>query len=93
MITSEELLTFFQEQYRRGRGSRRDVRPTDHLYEDLAIDSLFANELLIALEDRYELRLLHDPRVWKVARVSELLALVQEVSITQSSPAEIRSAA
>lgn len=79
MIQNAELLDFFEEQYRLARGSRRDVRPTDRLYDDLSIDSLLANELLIALEDRYDLRLLHDPRVWKVATVGELLDAIRAI--------------
>jgi acyl carrier protein len=77
MIQNAELLEFFEEKYRRAKGSRRDVRPGDRLYDDLGIDSLLANELLVDLEDRYDLRLLHDPRVWKVATVGELLDLVR----------------
>jgi acyl carrier protein len=79
MIEREELLAFFEEHYRRARGSRRDVRLDDRLYDDLAVDSLLANELLIAMEDRYDLPLLHDPRVWKVSSVRELLDLVCKV--------------
>ena len=79
MIEREELLAFFQEQYRRSRASQRDVRLEDRLYDDLAVDSLLANELLIAMEDRYDLPLLHDPRVWTVSSVCELLDLVCEV--------------
>ena len=77
MIQNSELLDFFEEMYRRARGTRRDVRPGDRLYDDLGIDSLLANELLVDLEDRYDLRLLHDPRVWKVTTVGELLDLVR----------------
>jgi acyl carrier protein len=79
MIQNDELLGFFEEQYRQARSSRRDIRPSDRLYDDLSIDSLLANELLIALEDRYDLRLLHDPRVWKVATVGELLDAVRAI--------------
>jgi acyl carrier protein len=79
----EELLAFFQEQYRRARGSLRDVRAGDRLYEDLAIDSLLANELLIALEDRHGVQLLHDPRVWGAVTVEELLELVCDLRARQ----------
>jgi acyl carrier protein len=80
MIQDAELLGFFEDRYREVRGSRRDVGPDDHLYDDLGIDSLLATELLIALEDRYDLHLLHDPRVWKVVMVGELLKLVQALA-------------
>jgi acyl carrier protein len=77
------LLDFFEERYRRARGSRRDVRRGDRLYDDLGIDSLLASELLIAFEDRYELRLLHDPRVWQVTTVGGLLDLICGVELEQ----------
>jgi acyl carrier protein len=80
MIQNTELLEFFEEHYRRGRGSRRSIRLADRLYDELAIDSLLASELLVALEDRYDVQLLHDPRVWKVATVGELLGLVRVVA-------------
>jgi acyl carrier protein len=80
MIQNTELLEFFEEQYRLGRDSRRSIRLGDRLYDELGIDSLLASELLVALEDRYDLELLHDPRVWKVATVGELLDLVRAVA-------------
>jgi acyl carrier protein len=87
MIQNSELLGFFEEQYRAGRGSRRSVRLADRMYDELGIDSLLASELLIALEDRYDVRLLHDPRVWKVATVGELLELVRSVDDEQHAQA------
>jgi acyl carrier protein len=83
MMQNTELLEFFEECYRRARGSRRDIRRDDRLYEDLGVDSLLANELLVALEDRYELRLLHDPRVWQVTTVGQLLDLIGELELEQ----------
>jgi acyl carrier protein len=85
MIQNTELLEFFEQQYRSGRGSRRSVRLSDRMYDELGIDSLLASELLVALEDRYDVRLLHDPRVWKVATVGELLDLVRVLD--QEQPA------
>lgn len=79
MIQNTELLDFFEEQYRRGRGSQRSIRLGDRLYDDLGVDSLLASELLVAFEDRYDLQLLHDPRVWRVATVGELLDLLRTV--------------
>jgi acyl carrier protein len=87
MIQNTELLEFFEEQYRRGRGSRRSIRLGDRLYDELAIDSLLASELLVGLEDRYDVQLLHDPRVWKVATVGELLDLVRVVDLEQQARA------
>jgi acyl carrier protein len=87
MIRDAELLEFFEEQYRYARGSRRDIRLGDRLYEELGIDSLLANELLVVLEDRYDLRLLHNPRVWQVRTVGELLELVHELEREQRATA------
>lgn len=93
MIQTAELLEFFEEHYRRGRGSRRSVRLDDRLYDDLGIDSLLASELLVALEDRFEVALLHDPRVWTVATVGELLELAQATHGGGRSPIAAESAA
>jgi acyl carrier protein len=87
MIQNTELLEFFEEQYRHGRGSRRSIRLGDRLYDELGVDSLLASELLVALEDRYDLQLLHDPRVWKVATVGELLDLVRAVDAEKQTAA------
>jgi acyl carrier protein len=80
LIQQDDFLSFFQEQYRRARGSSRDIRPTDRLVDGLGIDSLLASELLIALEDRFGVMLLHDPRAWQLTTVQELLDLVLEIS-------------
>jgi acyl carrier protein len=87
VIDGEELLGFFRDEYRRARGSRRDVRPGDRLSDDLGIDSLLANELLVAVEDRYDVFLLHDPRVWQVTTVEQLLDLVRSVKEAQAARA------
>ena len=87
MIQNTELLEFFEEQYRRGRGSPRSIPLGDRLYDELGIDSLLASELLVTLEDRYDVQLLHDPRVWKVATVGELLDLVRIVDLEQQATA------
>jgi acyl carrier protein len=92
MIQNTELLDFFEEQYRSARGSRRSIRLSDRMYDGLGIDSLLASELLVALEDRYDVHLLHDPRVWKVAEVGELLNLVRVIDLEQRARAAVQSA-
>ena len=87
MIENAELLEFFEQEYRRVRGSRRDIRPADRLSEDLGVDSPLASELLIALEDRYGLRLLHDPRIWQAATVEEMLDTVHLLEVEQQARA------
>jgi acyl carrier protein len=93
MIQNEDLLAFFEEEYRREYGTRRDIRPGDRLYDDLKIESLFVTELLVALEDMHDLRLLHDPRVWKVRTVGEMLGLIPILDAEQHPAAAVGSAA
>jgi acyl carrier protein len=81
MIDSAELLELFQDHYRRARGTRRDIRLADRLVDDLDVDSLFVTELLVALEDRSGLRLLDEPRVWKVGTVGEFVALMRGLDL------------
>ena len=76
MIPPSELLASFERHYRRGRNSRRSVRLNDRLYDELGVDSLLASELVVALEDDFDVQLLHDPRVWQIGTVGELLELV-----------------
>jgi acyl carrier protein len=83
MIQNEELAAFFQEEYRCAHGTRRDLRATDRLQDDLALESLILHELLVALEDRYDIRLLHDPRMWTAATVGDLLDTVRALEVEQ----------
>ena len=83
MIQNDELGAFFQEEYRRAHGTRRDLRPGDRLQDDLELESLVLHELLVALEDRYGLRLLHDPRMWTAATVGDLLDMVRALEVEQ----------
>ena len=85
MIPTDELLAALERHYRRGRNSRRSVRRTDRLYDELGIDSLLASELLVALEDDYDVALLHDPRVWQIATVGELLELVASLAYVKAA--------
>ena len=93
MIEGADLLAFFEEAYRRERGSRRDIRPGDRLSDDLKVESLFVTEVLVELEDRYDLRLIHDPRVWKVRTVGELVELVCALDVEQHAGTTVGTAA
>jgi acyl carrier protein len=92
MIEDAELLAFFQELYREALGSRRDVRRGDRLADDLAMDSLLVTELLVAVEDRYDLRLLHEQRLLKVKTVGDLLDLVRTLEAEQRAATPAGSA-
>ncbi len=65
---------------------RRELRPTDHIVRDLEIDSLATLELLLALEDRFEVTLLDDPRTAGVETIGDLLALLHECTAARSRP-------
>jgi acyl carrier protein len=93
LIQNADLLAFFEEEYRREYGTRRDIRPGDRLYDDLKVESLFVTEVLVALEEDHDLRLIHDPRVWKVKTVGEMLELVGVLHAEQHPAAAVGSAA
>lgn len=85
-IERGEMLAEFEREYRELKGTTRSVRPADRLEEDLGIDSLIAQELLAALEDRYELDLIGDGRLMKVRTVDDLLDVLEEVQRTVQGP-------
>ncbi|MFG1675343.1 phosphopantetheine-binding protein [Micromonospora sp. NPDC049282] len=66
---------------------RRELRPEDHLVQDLDIDSLAALELLIALEARFSVNLLNDPRASTVATVAELVDVIRR-QVASREPVE-----
>jgi acyl carrier protein len=75
-IERQELLAVLEHEYRAIKRTGRSVRPDDRLRQDLGIDSLTAQELLAALEDRYGLALLGNPRLLKVRTVNDLVELL-----------------
>lgn len=79
MTAREELLPVVEELYQEAKCSPRTLRPDDRLEEDLGIDSLSAMELLSALEDRYEVNLVNDPRTTQVTTVADLTDLLYDV--------------
>jgi len=83
MTERMELLAFLRDEYRGARDTRRDVRASDRLKADLDVDSMLVSEMLIALEDRYDVRLLHDPRVWTVTTVGDLLDVIATLETEQ----------
>lgn len=75
MVDRDELLATLQAEYQVLKGSSRELRVDDTL-EDLRIDSLVAQELLIALEDRYDVQILTDALVARVRTVGDIIDLV-----------------
>jgi acyl carrier protein len=72
-----ELLKEFESEYRELKRTSRAVRPADRL-DELGIDSLLAQELLAAIEDRYGVDLMNDERLLKVRTVDELLDVLED---------------
>lgn len=58
-------------------GTRPDLRLDANLQEDLGLESLQRFELLIALEERWDIELADDPDVTHAPTVRELLLVVR----------------
>jgi acyl carrier protein len=89
-VDEAELLGEVQRIYREVSGSLRVLRPEDLLSEDLDIDSLIATEMLVALEDRYDIELIGDSRTVELRSVEDLIALVKELRAT-GQPSTVHS--
>lgn len=76
-VDRTEILAAFEREYRELKATTRSVRPGDRL-DGLGIDSLLAQELLAALEDRYGIDLMSDPRLMRVETVDDLLDLLED---------------
>jgi acyl carrier protein len=77
MTTDDLVIAELESAYREIRGTERSVRLSDRLADDLDIDSLGAVELLVDLEERFDVVLVGDPDVARVERVGELVAILQ----------------
>jgi acyl carrier protein len=74
-----EILMVFEELYRLVTKNRRDLRVTDRLQDDLAIDSLAAMELMVALEDRFQLDLIERAATERLQTVGDVLGLIRRL--------------
>jgi acyl carrier protein len=72
----DRLLEELEATYLDLKGGARQLRPQDRLREDLGIDSLTAQELIVSIENRYELDLLNDPRLVRANTVGDLLEVL-----------------
>lgn len=75
-VTEADVMSALDAIYLEIKRVRRELRPEDHLVQDLDIDSLAALELLIALEARFSVNLLNDARASNVATVAELVDVI-----------------
>lgn len=76
MSNTDEVITALEEIYVDLKKVRRELRPDDLIAEELGIDSLGALDMLVALEDRYDIRLVDDTRVAGVRTVGGLADLI-----------------
>ena len=78
---TDEMLRSVGEEYRDLRGTRREVRRSDRLSEDLEIDSLLAQELLDRMEDRLGIEVIGDPRLAEITTAGQLAELLEELTL------------
>ncbi|MGW7003963.1 acyl carrier protein [Streptomyces sp. NPDC054933] len=76
---STETLTVLEEVYARVKRVSRDLRPSDRIVRDLEIDSLATLEILLALEERFAVSLVDNPKAVGVVTVGDLVDLVDEL--------------
>jgi acyl carrier protein len=75
-MSHDDVMKVLDETYLSIKRVRRELRPQDRIVEDLGIDSLAAIELMVALESRYNVQLVDNPRVAAVVTVQDLVALL-----------------
>jgi len=78
-VDQDDILRALQEEYQALQGTSRELRLEDRL-EDLRIDSLAAQELLVALEDRCSVEILTDALVTRVVTVGDIVELILSAS-------------
>jgi acyl carrier protein len=77
--TDDAVLESIQTSYQRVTRQRRQLRDDDRIVEDLSLDSLAMMELLVEIEDRFEVALFDAPQVQQVETVGDLVELIQTV--------------
>jgi acyl carrier protein len=85
-----DQLAAVEEIYREIKQVQRELRPADRIVRDLAIDSLAALELLVALEERFGVELVGDPRAAGLETVADLLDLLADARTPARSRIEGR---
>jgi len=68
-----------QASYQRVTRQRRQLRDDDRIVEDLSLDSLAMMELLVEIEDRFEVALFDAPQAQRVETVGDLIELIRTV--------------
>ncbi|ONK10129.1 phosphopantetheine-binding protein [Streptomyces sp. MP131-18] len=80
-----ETLTALEEVYATVKRVNRDLRPTDRIIQDLEVDSLATLEILLALEERFGVSLVDNPRAAKLQTVGDLVGLLDELRSAKTS--------
>ncbi|MGN9815039.1 acyl carrier protein [Streptomyces sp. SD11] len=80
-----ETHTALEEIYAKVKRVQRDLRPSDRIVQDLGIDSLATLEILLALEERFGVALVDNPRTAGTATVGDLVALLDELRADRAS--------
>lgn len=76
---NSETLTALEEVYAQVKRVQRDLRPTDRIIQDLEIDSLATLEILLALEERFGVALVDNPKAARITTVGDLVGLLDEL--------------
>ncbi|WP_055549076.1 acyl carrier protein [Streptomyces sp. NBRC 110028] len=74
-----ETLTALEEVYAQVKRVQRDLRPTDRIIQDLEVDSLATLEILLALEERFGVALVDNPKAATLTTVGDLVGLLDEL--------------
>lgn len=74
-----EILSALEEIYAEIKRFRRELRPSDRIVRDLEIDSLATLEMLLALEERFGVSLVDNPRAMKTETVGDLVRLLEDL--------------
>ncbi|RNG18293.1 acyl carrier protein [Streptomyces botrytidirepellens] len=74
-----ETLTALEEVYAQVKRVQRDLRPSDRIIQDLEIDSLATLEILLALEERFGVALVDNPKAATITTVGDLVGLLDEL--------------
>ena len=80
-----ETLTALEEVYAQVKRVQRDLRPTDRIIQDLEIDSLATLEILLALEERFGVALVDNPKAATITTVGDLVGLLDELRADATS--------
>lgn len=74
-----EILSALEENYARIKRISRELRPTDRIVADLAVDSLATLEILLELEKRFGVALVDNPRSARVETIGDLIGLIEDL--------------